>query len=55
MNSSTPKGKRIQLPLVRSDRPGSIHLTGERIAEILDQEDIASLRSMADPDAEKQD
>lgn len=34
--------KRIQFPLVPSDRPGTLHLTGERIAEILDQEDAAS-------------
>jgi hypothetical protein len=33
--------RRIQVPLVRSARPGSIQLTGERIAEILDQEDAS--------------
>src|SRR5690348_6779759 len=31
--------QRIQLPLVRTDEPGSVTLTNERIAEILDQED----------------
>jgi hypothetical protein len=31
--------KRVQFPLVRSAHPGSVHLTGERIAEILDEED----------------
>ena len=31
--------RRIQVPLVRRDQPGSVQLTGERIAEILDEED----------------
>ena len=31
--------KRVQFPLVRSAHPGSVHLTGERIADILDEED----------------
>jgi hypothetical protein len=33
--------QRIQVPLVRSGQPGSVDLTGERIAEILDAEDAA--------------
>lgn len=33
--------RRIQLPLVHCDQPGSVHLTSERIAEILDAEDAA--------------
>jgi hypothetical protein len=33
--------KRIDVPLVRSDRPGSLSLNGERIAEILDDEDVS--------------
>ena len=33
---------RIQVPLVQTGRPGSVHLSGERIAEILDNEDAAS-------------
>lgn len=33
---------RIQVPLVRTGRPGSVHLSGERIGEILDGEDAAS-------------
>jgi hypothetical protein len=33
--------KRIQVPLVPSDHPGSVMLTGEQIAEILDEEDAA--------------
>jgi hypothetical protein len=32
---------RIQVPLVRTGRPGSVDLTGERIAEILDEEDAS--------------
>jgi hypothetical protein len=29
------KKKRVKFPLVRSEHPGSLHLTNERIAEIL--------------------
>jgi len=36
--------KRVQLPLVHSDNPGSVNLTNERIAEIFDEEDIAYAR-----------
>jgi len=35
---------RIQVPLVRSDQPGTLKLTGERIAEILDEEDASPRR-----------
>lgn len=35
-----PKG-RIEFPLVKSAHPGSVHLTGELIGEILDAEDAA--------------
>lgn len=35
------KKRRIQVPLVHSECPGSIQLTGDRIAEILDEEDAA--------------
>lgn len=40
-NGSAPQQakKRIQVPLVLTGRPGSVNLTGERIAEILDQDD----------------
>src|SRR5262249_20170951 len=31
--------RRVELPLVRSSEPGSVNRTGERIAEILDEED----------------
>jgi hypothetical protein len=30
----------VQLPLVRSDRPGSRQLTAERVAELLEDEDV---------------
>ncbi|HEY1601079.1 MAG TPA: hypothetical protein VGG64_15860 [Pirellulales bacterium] len=44
-----PQKRRVQLPLVPSNRPGTLQLTGERIAELLDQDDFI-------PDApEKQD
>jgi hypothetical protein len=36
--------KRVSFPLVRSKRPGSVPLTNERIAEILDEEDAAPRR-----------
>ena len=39
-----PRPKRVQLPLVTSGEPGSIHLTNERIHEILDAEDIAGMK-----------
>ena len=44
--ASTPvlEQKRIQIPLVRSERPGTVQLTGERIAEILDEEDASPRR-----------
>jgi len=43
---STPiqEKRRIQVPLVPSDRPGSVQLTGERIAEILNEEDASPRR-----------
>jgi hypothetical protein len=34
--------KPVELPIFPSDQPGSIELTNERIAEILDQEDATS-------------
>ena len=36
--------KRVEFPLVPSDAPGSIDLTNERIAEILEEEDIDALK-----------
>lgn len=36
--------KRIEVPLVRTDQPGSVQLTGARIAEILDAEDASPRR-----------
>jgi hypothetical protein len=35
-------GRRIQLPLVGSRRPGSLPLTAERVAELLEEEDVPS-------------
>lgn len=34
---------RVEFPLVPSLAPGSVHLTNERIAEILDEEDIEAM------------
>ena len=36
--------KRIQVPLVRTGRPGSMNLNNDRIAEIFNEEDVASAR-----------
>ena len=36
------KQKRVEFPLVPSSAPGSIHLTNEMIADILDSEDASS-------------
>jgi hypothetical protein len=36
------KKRRVVLPLVKSTRPGSLPLTNERIAEVLEQEDVAN-------------
>ena len=35
-----PAGRRIQLPLVRSSAPASRALDGDRIAEILEEEEL---------------
>jgi hypothetical protein len=39
--AAAPK-RRIQVPLVRTDQPGSVWLDGARIAEILDEEDASA-------------
>jgi len=36
--------KRVEFPLVPSSAPGSVHLTNERIGEILDAEDIDAVK-----------
>jgi len=36
--------KRIQVPLVKTGQPGTVNLTGQRIAEILDEEDASPRR-----------
>ena len=38
------KKRRVHFPLVPSDRPGTLDLTNERIAEILADEDVTSMR-----------
>jgi hypothetical protein len=35
-------GRRVTFPLVESDKPGSLHLTNEMIAQILDEDDLSS-------------
>jgi hypothetical protein len=42
-HAQTPSPKqRIQVPLVRTDQPGSVSLNGAAIAEILDDEDASA-------------
>ncbi|HSQ56969.1 MAG TPA: hypothetical protein VLM40_14610 [Gemmata sp.] len=41
---STTEKQRVVFPLVHCAEPGSIDLTNERIAEIFDEEDVASAR-----------
>ena len=40
----SPGKKRVQLPLVRTGKPGSLNLTNERIAEVFNDEDVVSSR-----------
>jgi hypothetical protein len=37
-----PPRRRVSLPLVRSGRPGSLRLTGERVAELLEDDDFSA-------------
>lgn len=34
-------GRRVEFPLVRTGKPGTLHLTNEMIAEIFDDEDFS--------------
>jgi len=44
-SSMTPSPKkRVEFPLVRTERPGRIHLTNERIHEILEAEDVEAMK-----------
>jgi hypothetical protein len=36
--------KRVEVPLIRTGRPGSVHLTNDRIAELLEEDDLVSGR-----------
>ena len=44
VSQESPKKKRVQFPLVHSKHPGTLHLTGQRIAEILNEEDASPRR-----------
>lgn len=37
--------RRVSFPLVRSSHPGSLQLTGEKIADVLDAEDVCRILS----------
>jgi len=41
----SPIRKRVDLPFVQSDQPGTLELTNDRIAEILEAEDVAALKA----------
>ncbi|PYR98492.1 MAG: hypothetical protein DMG15_21640 [Acidobacteria bacterium] len=36
------QGKRVEFPLVRSKHPGTLQLTAERVAQLLDEQDVSS-------------
>jgi hypothetical protein len=40
------KKRRVVLPLVPSKRPGTLRLTAERIAEILEEEELSGLPTL---------
>jgi hypothetical protein len=40
-STKPPHKGRVKFPLVRSKRPGSLHLTAQRIAELLEEEDVS--------------
>jgi hypothetical protein len=44
------KKRPVVLPLVKSKRPGSLALTGERIAQILEEEDVAGFAKFFKPE-----
>ncbi|MDA1051735.1 MAG: hypothetical protein O3C40_14795 [Planctomycetota bacterium] len=44
----SPVRQPVQLPLVESDAPGTLELTNDRIAEILEAEDIEALKAQWD-------
>lgn len=39
-----PQKRRIDVPRVKTGEPGTVNLTGQRIAEILDEEDVSPRR-----------
>ena len=39
---SARQRKWVKLPLVPSDQPGSVNMTSERVAELLDEEDVSA-------------
>jgi hypothetical protein len=41
----SPVRQRVELPLVKSDQPGTLELTYDRIAEILEAEDVEALKA----------
>lgn len=42
--AQSPNLNRIQVPLVHTDRPATVNLTGDRVAELLENEDVFTRR-----------
>ena len=47
-SSAESRKTRVEFPLVRSDNPGSVHLTNEMIAQIFEEEDLAAFLGKRD-------
>jgi len=43
---SAKNQRKVEFPMIPSASPGSVHLTNERIHEILEEEDIAALTGL---------
>jgi hypothetical protein len=43
-NTAATRSQRVEFPLVRSQHPGTVDLTAERVAELLDNEDVSAGR-----------
>lgn len=42
LSMKQPAEKRVEFPLIHSKRPGSLHLTAQRVAELLEEDDVSS-------------
>ena len=44
VESAKKAGHRVEFPLIRTGKPGTLHLTNEMIADIFDEEDFSPRR-----------